>query len=236
MTATIVSWPDVLCPGATEINPVAFARSGGKSLGGIERTIRSDRGYWAITYRDVLLRNRDQRQMWNAVRATLGGRPGLVVVPVRSDDSAPYVDGVFIRSTVPHDDGSTFDDGTEYYAEPGLDIRMDSVALVGATIVNIRADLGGDNLSGIRFSYLNALYETGLPIAVTGGVWQVPVFPAIRFEIPANGKLEVDNPTCLMHLASDREMDQLLSSPSVDRANVNFVEAVDYWSDLAAGG
>jgi len=62
------------------------------------------------------------------------------------------------------------------------------------------------------------------------------VTPAIRQTIPAGADLEFDNPTCLVHLASDNGMD--IPQDAIGKTslvNVNFVEATDYWSRLALG-
>jgi len=109
------------------------------------------------------------------------------------------------------------------------------VAAIGATVVNLLLVDGAEDLSGIRFSYNDALYETGRPISQTGAVWQVPIFPAIRAQIPSGAQLEVTSPTCLVKLATDREMDVTISVSGFDQRDVSFVEAVDYWSDLANG-
>lgn len=238
MTVTIIDWPDLLYPAQMKPNIVPFTRSGGPTLGGIETPVRTDRGWWAVDYIDVPLHSRDRRQVWNAIRVSLGGRAGLVRVPVRGDESAPFVGGIFRRSTTAWDDGTTWDDGTEWYEGAAIEIRMHALAAIGDTVVQIRRVFGGDNLSGFRFSYNSALYEVGLPSAISedGDVWTVPVFPALRAAIPANALLECERPTCIMRLAADRGMDLDISTPSVDRASVSFVEAADYWNALAAEG
>ena len=35
--------------------PAPFSRTGGKSLGGLQRSIRTDRGSWAIAYKGIPL-------------------------------------------------------------------------------------------------------------------------------------------------------------------------------------
>ncbi len=228
-----ITWPDRLRPARIEANIVPLSRSGGVTLGGIDTSTRTDRGYWSITFGQVPLGDQPRRQLWNAVRTSLGGRAGLIAIPVWSKDSAPYVDGVSGDQFVPHDDFSSFDDGALYDDGGGIEIRMDATAALGATVIAIRRVTAGDSLAGIRFSYNHALYETGLPISISGEVWTVPVFPAIRAAIPEDAELECERPTCLVHLAGDREMDVLLSRAAVDRRDVVFVEATDYWNALA---
>jgi hypothetical protein len=226
---------DILPPGEVMANLVPFTRSGGRSLGGIERTTRTDRGYWQITLDQIPVHSPAQRRVWNALRTGLGGRAGLIAVPVWSFFSAPYASGHYEEgSTALHDDGAPFSDGSTY-AQGAIDVQMASYAPIGATVVSIRLG-NATSASGIRFSYRHALYETGPVIGEVGqNVFQVPVFPAIRMPVPADAQLELDEPTCLCHLQEDRGMDQQEGISILQRRSVTFVEAVDYWNDLALG-
>lgn len=232
----ILDWPaDALPPAEVMANLVPFTRSGGRSLGGIERTTRTDRGYWQITLDQIPVSEPAQRRVWNALRTGLGGRAGLIAVPVWSFFSAPYASGKYeAEASLPHDDGSTFSDGSTY-SQGAIDIEMASYAPLGATVVSLRL-INAASAAGIRFSYQHALYETGPIIDEPGqNVFQVSVFPAIRAPIPANAQIEVDEPTCLCHLAEDRGMDQQEGISMLQRRSVTFVEAIDFWNDLALG-
>jgi hypothetical protein len=207
----IVTWPTTtLRPAQILANPVPFTRSGGRSLGGIERVTRTDRGYWSIVYKSVLLSNPSERQYFNAIRTTLNGMAGSLTVPVWSHDSNG--------------------------AESSIVVTMAAAASVGDTQVTLELGSGIDNLAGVRFSYNHALYETGFAIDIYDDQWIVPIFPALRADIAADAVLEFDSPTCLVKLASDREMDVSLTAGMVDRADVSFIEDVEYWNDLAIPG
>jgi hypothetical protein len=231
--SSFVYWPESLVPQAMAPNPVAMTRGGARSLGGVERVARTDVGFWSIAYRRVPLTGPGKHRLWNALRTSIGGRAGLVVVPVWQLDLAPWPDGGAGVTTVPHSDGSLHSDGAPY-VQGSIDITAESAAAIGATSIVLRINHAEAALYGIRFSYDNALYETGLPTGVSGDLWTVPIFPAVRAAIPAGAQLEVDNPTCLCRLASDRAMDNERDTGRVSFPDVAFVEAVDYWSDLAA--
>jgi hypothetical protein len=229
-------WPvSLLQPSQATASPVAFTRSGGRSLGGVERTTRTDAGFWRIALNNVTVWSPSMRRKWNALRTALGGKAGLVAVPVWSFDSAPYPSGErepIVETN--HDDGFGFDDGLGY-SEGSINIEMASFAPLGATVVTLRL-VEAISVEGIRFSYQHALYETGPAISeVEPGVFQVPIFPAVRMPIPQNAELEVDQPTCLCRLADDRGMDLPLNNSEIDSASIEFVEAVDVWNDLAIG-
>lgn len=232
----LVFWPAaILTPQTQPFNLRPFTRSGGRSLGGISRNVRTDRGYWVGAYNGVVFRRGrfEQRRVWNALRVALSGSAGLVVVPVCST-TLQAGGGItdFAPILAPHDDGSSFDDDT-FYAQGTIDLRMASFAPLGATIVTLRT-VNATAVSGVRFSYQHALYETGRILAQpSAGTYQVEVFPAIRMAIPADALLEAERPTCLCHLATDSEMDFDPTVTGTGRPSVNFVEAVDYWNDLA---
>lgn len=234
--ADFVFWPpDLLTPGEILANPVPFTRGGGRSINGLERAIRTDRGFWHIAMNQIVLHSTAQRRTWNAIRTAVGGRAGLIVIPIWSWDTAPYKSGeIETDILVPHSGGVPFSDGTLYSQSP-ISVRCSAEANIGDTSIELRIRNGEADLSGIRFSYQHALYETGPAISVSGITWRVPVFPAIRAKIPFGAELELGLPTCLVHLEDDRALDVALNATGITEHSVAFVEATDYWSDLAAG-
>lgn len=233
---TIVSWPSaVLTPAEVRADLVPFSRSGGRSLGGLEPATRTDRGWWSISLGGILLHTPAQRRTWNALRVAIGGRAGLVSVPVWSHDSAPWPDGErLFPLSVTHSDGSTHSDGAGY-RQGRVSVQMADAVAIGATSCRLQVIDAAADLVGVRFSYEGALYETGPATLISGDYWTVSLFPAARAPIPAGAALEFDLPRCICRLADDRGMDHGLSASQIDGHSVAFVEAADYWSDVAAG-
>lgn len=239
MSIDYITWPTaILKPQSSPFDPRPFSRSGGRTLGGVSRSVRTDRGYWVGSYNNILLRKPSrpaQRRTWNAIRTYLGGTTGLVAVPVCSTgvwSAAGFKD--FSAGRVPHDDGTPFDDGT-LYSQGLVDIEMASFAPLGATVVTLRL-IHAPTASGVRFSYQHAMYDTGRILSQpSADTYQVEIFPAIRMPIPAGSKLEADEPTVLCHLATDNEMDIDIGISPMSTASVSFVEAVDVWNDIALG-
>lgn len=232
-----VHWPaDLLTPQASPFDPRPFTRSGGRSLAGVSRYTRTDKGFWVGSYNRVLFRRSqqfDQARAWNKMRVDLGGQTGLVAVPVCSTRywaAEGYKD--FTPILNPHDDLTPFDDDTLYY-EDVVRIEMAAFAPLSSTVVTLRL-VDAPTAEGIRFSYQHAMYETGSLIEKTGATtYRVPIFPAIRQAIPADALLEADRPTVLCRLATDTELDIEFPGAGMPRPSVNFVEAVDVWNDLA---
>lgn len=235
----IIHWPaGLLTPQSSPFDVSAFSRSGGRTLGGISRSVRTDRGFWQGSLNSIVFRRGSQSaqaRTWNAIRTALGGSVGLIAVPVcatRLWASVGFSD--FAPLLTPHDDDTPFDDGT-LYSQGSIDIEMASYAPLGSTVVQLRL-VHAPTVSGIRFSYQHAMYETGRVISQTSEtVFQVEITPAIRMPIPADAKLEADMPTVLCRLASDGEMAIEFPAGGMPRPSVNFVEAVDFWNDVALG-
>lgn len=236
----IIVWPrSLLAPRDARFNPAPASRGGAPTLGGVARTIRTDRGFWRGSLVAIPVGTYDQRRAWNAIRVALGGRPGLCAVPVYAHDTAPYELVAGARAVpegivLSHSDGTYFSDGTGY-VQGSIAVRMHAAAALGDTVVQLELLAGEADLAGVRFSYRHALYETGPASDVTGAVWTVPVVPRIRAPIAAGEDLEFDHPTCLAHLARDDGMDIDFPREVVSRPSVDWVEATDYWADLAAG-
>jgi hypothetical protein len=233
-----VHWPiDLLPAQSVPFNPVPFTRSGGRSLGGIARYTRTDKGFWQGSLNGITFRRGqqfDQAREWTKIRTYLNGQAGLLVVPVCSTRllASPPTWSDFSPGLYPHDDETTFEDDTEYY-EGVTKVEMATTAPLGATVVRLRL-ISAPTVQGIRFSYQHAMYETGAMIEQIGDdEFRVPIFPAIRQEIPADAWLETDQPTILCRLASDSEMDIEFPPANMPRPSINLVEAVDVWSDLA---
>jgi hypothetical protein len=221
-----------------QANVVAFTRSGGKSLGGIEPVTRTDLGHWEIDYGSIVMQNRyrDQWRTWQAIRSALGGRSGLIAVRVPSGLSAPYVSGHFEKvNETTHDDDTFFDDDTDYQ-QGAISVVTAEIAPIGATEIKLRIVNATADLVGVRFSFNHALYETGPVTSVDGDVWTVSISPSVRELIPLGSTLEFDQPTCLCHLAEDRGMDVTQDAIGKNASpSVSFVEATEYWNQLALG-
>jgi hypothetical protein len=228
-----IIWPIQLRPEQTSVNPVPFTRSGGKTINGIQRSTKTDRGYWTIGYKNVPVYNVNLRRLWNAIRTEAGGRAGLLAVPAWSPETNDWPIGSYLGliKTV-HSDGTPHSDTTPYLQDP-IQVNMLNAAEIGDTVVILQLFGGIDDLTGIRFSYQHALYETGIA-SISGNLYTVRIFPSIRAPIPAGAQLQVSRPTCLVHLMSDKEMDTIMSAGSFfDQMDVSFVEAVDEWNDRA---
>lgn len=233
----IIHWPaELLTPTSSPFDPTPFTRSGGRSLGGLARYTRTDRGYWTGSLNSIVFRRGlqfDQARAWNRIRTDLGGQAGLIAVPMCSTRvwaSPGFTD--FSPGLYPHDDETPFSDETEYY-EGAVRLEMAAFAPLGSTVVTLRR-LTGSVIEGVRFSYQHAMYETGSLIEQTAeNTYRVPIFPAIRQAIPVDAWLEADRPTVLCRLASDTAMDIEFPGAAMPRPSVSFVEAVDVWNDLA---
>lgn len=231
-----IVWPYQLLKPAecrAYINP--FTRSGGRTLGGIKPSTRTDLGPWSIDLVDVAIRSIHQRRAWDAVATEAGGSSGRIVVPAWAIDSAPYASGqTEPLIDVPHDDGATFSDGTRY-RQGAISVASHGVTAIGATVMSMRLINGDEDLTGVRFSYRHALYQTGRALSVDGDVWTVRISPSIRELIPDGSDLEFDRPTCICNLVDDTGMKRSINADRFEQLSVSFIEDTDYWYKVAKG-
>jgi len=150
-------------------------------------------------------------------------------------DSAPYASGKeepLIE--VPHSDGSSFSDGSQYQ-QNAISVVSVGVTAIGATVMSMRLINGAADLSGVRFSYNHALYQTGQVVSVEDDIWTVRITPSVRELIPAGADLEFDRPTCVCNLMEDAGMQRSMNADRFERASVSFVEDTFYWNQVALG-
>lgn len=232
----IVVWPEkLLSPLECRAYLVPFTRSGGRTLGGVKPSTRTDLGHWRIDIMGIPMHGAAKRRTWDAIDSYLGGASGRIAVPAWAMDSAPYASGKeepLIE--VPHSDGSTFSDGS-MYQQNAISVVTVGVTAIGATVMSMRLIAGAADLSGVRFSYNHALYKTGQVVSVEADIWTVRITPSIRELIPAGADLEFDRPTCVCNLLEDDGMQRSMNADRFERASVSFVEDTSYWNQLAAG-
>ncbi len=205
-------------------------------MGGVERAVSTDLGFWSIELMGFVVYSREQRKTWNAIRQDLNGKAGYVAVPAWSFDTAPYVSGEREFPTeVEHDDGSLLDDDAAYL-QAAISVVSVGATPIGATIIKMRVINADSDLSGSRFSYAHALYEIGPVIEVDGDVYTFPISPSVRALIPDGSDLEFDMPTCMCRLTDDRGLDAGVDPSEIEQRSVQFEEAVDYWKALALEG
>ena len=202
--------------------------------------IRSDGGgFWLCAMRDVSLsapgRGRERQRvstlLWRAVRHVCDGGVNNIVVWRNDALFIPYPAGVARAITVPHSDGSTFSDGSEYY-QPAIDIICDGGADLRATSMDIQINQAAALIGGESFSVFHAgagwrLYEIG---TVTyddddEALATITFRPPLREAVVHGDQLEFDRPRCVMRLASPNSMDLTVRPWTFNSASVDFVEA-----------
>lgn len=235
MAKTVV-WPrNLLVPRACKANVVPFTRSGGRSLGGVRPSVRTDLGFWNVELQDVMISNRRQQRTFEAIKGLVSGSAGRVAVPIYAPKRAPYVNGTSAAPIVmPHSDGSFFNDGSGYQ-QGAISALSVGTTPIGSTSIRIRMVQGDADVVGTLFSYNHALYSIHQVTDVDGDVQTVRITPTVREFIPSGADLQFDEPTCLCNIAEDSGMDDGENFEGYQLVTVSFVEDTDYWSRLALG-
>jgi len=195
--------------------------SGPVSQAGVSDVISGDAGFWRATYASVIVTSRDRVIVWRALAAKLQGRLNPILVPYCSAYQ-PIMKGVSV-SSVPHDDGTTFDDGTGYAGnKTHVFLTADVPVRAVSCTVNVVA---ADTIQpGQVFSLGERLYQITDIVDVSGSTKQISFLPPAREAVPADTELEFTNPVCRMRLASDDAMAIDLDLNKRGFPTVDFVE------------
>lgn len=230
----VLVWPyELLVPRECSPYLVPFTRSGGRTLGGLKPSYRTDIGHWRVDLVDVALATTAQKRTWNAIDAILGGASGRIAVPAYAMDTAPFVGDVEEKAALlPHSDGTLFSDGAGYLQSPISVVSVGTTA-IGARSMKMRIIEGVADLSGVRFSFEHALYETGQVTEIDGDIWTLNITPSVRALIPDGADLEFYRPTCICQLSEDTGLQRSINANRFEQRSVSFVEDTLYWSELA---
>jgi hypothetical protein len=154
----------------------------------------------------------------------LEGRLNPILIPLCRGDQ-PVPDGAVeagLYGTVPHDDGTPFDDGSEY-AGTVIDVVAASNAALRAVSMTVTVNYAGDIESGQNFSIGERLYRVRTFDPETN---ELTFRPPLREAVSIGDQLEFDNPIGRFRLASDAEMDLELQMRRNASPTVNLIEDV----------
>lgn len=218
-------WPmQVLRPRVVAFDIAPRSLAGPSSVSGFGQVVASDAGLWKATLGEILVHNRQERLAFRAIATLLEGRLNPILIPLCRGDQ-PVPDGAVdagLYGTVPHDDGTTFDDGSEYSGTV-IDVVAASNAAVRAVSMTVTVNYAGDIQSGQNFSISERLYRVRTFDPDTN---ELTFRPPLREAVTIGDRLEFDNPQVRMRLASDAEMDLELQMRRNGSPTVNLIEDI----------
>jgi hypothetical protein len=201
-----IDWPLSLRP--RSVSPPmlqALSRSGGRSLGGSERVVQHDAGYWRFSF-SVILSEVAQEMAWRAVEALADGRAVPLRVPVCESGRSPAAlpDWKFPDPTVLHSDDTEFDDGTSYltrmYACSVAATAAERATALTVAVTNLPKVLPWP---GMFFTLNDRLYKVRTVTALVGNAVALTIRPPLRQAALAGDDINFDQPTGLFRLGSD---------------------------------
>lgn len=214
-----------------DIRVVGSELDGGTSISGVSDPTQTDGGgRWQADFANGSFggRSGDRRDLtlaWRAINAGLSGGQAAVV---RFCDRWHQPIGQY--GTVPHSDGSPFNDGSEYVASGAsavvLAVGNGQVGGLNATIIDIALTAGRPLVGGERFTHVHPLwleraYEIASVEDVDGGK-RIKVQPPIRGGIAVGDALDFDDVRCIMHRSSAPT--NALNLGVFSTASISFVE------------
>jgi hypothetical protein len=223
-------------------NLVGTVMSPGQNAQSIAPVVRSDGGgFWSCTMSNVSLSGIKgsnlvgrQRQMmatllWRAIRQICDGGANSIIVPRNDALFRPYPAGVSAYGSIPHSDGSLFDDGSGYY-QPVISVQSSGDAALRSTSLILSLTRCGDLVGGESFSIQHPtkgwrMYEIATVSPIDAGRSQVTFMPPLREAVPDGTDIEFDRPCCTMRLSQPNSMDLTVVPWTFNQADASFVEA-----------
>lgn len=218
-------WPlDVLSPRAPQIDIAPRSLAGPASVSGKSQVVSSDAGIWKIVYTGFPVVDEQRVLAWRGISTLLEGRLNPILVPItRFYQPVPAgAEEGGLYETVPHDDATPFEDGSEYQGGV-IDVVAAAPVPVRAVSMAVNITVAGLIQPGQHFSVEERLYRVRTFDPDAG---ELTFRPPLREAIEDGARLEFDDPVCRMRLATDSEMDLPLDYGRWGFPSVNFIEDV----------
>lgn len=214
-------WPsDLLSPGSENWRLQGVALSGGFTVGGNTKLTRTDGGGLWVGEQTFLFHSREQIKAARAIEAGLDGGAGQIVAWSYEEPFAPL--GLSI-SSVPHSDGTSFSDGSEYLSVPYGAVTTASAAL-RATSMSVTL-IAGDLQAGERFSIIHPT-KGWRRYVISRVVDNVITFrPPLREAVGSGTELDFLRVGCVCRLANPDEFMGALDGNHMTPATARWVEA-----------
>ena len=214
-------WPwDLLTPSSENWRLQGVTISGGFTVSGGTRMMRTDGGGLWVGEQTFLLHDRERIKAARAIEASLDGGVGQIVAWSFEDPFAPL--GLALGS-VPHSDGTPFGDGSEYASVPHGAVTTASATL-RATSLSITM-ISGVIQGGERFSIVHPVkgWRRYTISRVEGGV--ITIRPPLREAIGIGTELNFLRVGCVCRLANPDEFMGALGTDRIIDATARWVEA-----------
>lgn len=214
-------WPsDLLSPDTENWRLQGVSISGGFTVGGATRMMRTDGGGLWIGEQTFLFNTRDQIKAARAIEASLDGGVGQIVA---WSFEVPFAPGIVTVPSVPHSDGTPFGDGSEYASVPHGAVTTASAAL-RATSLSITM-ISGVIQGGERFSIVHPTkgWRRYTIARVDGDT--ITIRPPLREAIDSGTEMNFIQVGCVCRLANPDEFMGALDGNHMIAATARWVEA-----------
>lgn len=201
-------------------HPQQVSRSGGVSVEGSEQVVVSSAGRWEATLSyevgvglgmiDAQSRDRDTVLAWRAILALLEGRGNTLIIGPHDEPNAPAgIAGTAYGGLVPHSDGATFSDASQY-EQPETPARLAAAVAVGVTSLQVAMLAGHAPEAGQYFSVGDRLHliKSAAADAAVADRFTLSFWPPARdawsaAQVAREVPVEFDRPQCRMKMATD---------------------------------
>ena len=225
----MLTWPvSAFAPKSLQWRRSSVANTGGVSAGGLQRFAVTDGGGKWLCSMAADLWTLDKLQAAGVTEALADGGAAVFIVPYWPFGSTPYPSGA-APVDEPHDDGTSFSDGSDYVSS-GIDITLASDAALRATTLTITVSVAAALRCGEVFSFDHSPplgYDSGRRLYRVVGVEgnTITIRPPLRAATPAGTELNFTTPGCTMRLINAEDFMEALTAPIICAMAPQFQEA-----------
>lgn len=227
MAANAMAWPAALLPRLVDFMPENPSRSGGVSLTGSEQITVSNAGRWRARV-TAAVRGESSNLALRAFIAQMEGRAGTVLVPKWELFRPSNVNGRQF-SQVPTAgyscDEFNFDLSAFGQSDTAYALNVASAA-AGATRLDLDVRSGDGPRPGHYIGIGQRLYRVRQAWQIEpSNLITLEFWPRLRVAVPANARVLLDRPSCLMRFADDNTGDSQLNRAGSGMVTFDFIEA-----------
>lgn len=221
-----IMWPvHVLRPYSVAFDIASRSLAAPSSVSGKTQVVSSDAGIWKVTFGGIIVRTRNEVNVFRAISNLLEGRLNAILVPFCRGYQPINADAVDAYDGVPHGDDMPFDDSSEYVGGANQ-VTLTAPISARAVSANLAIDYGGTIEAGQHFSLGERLYRVRTVVYTGTNTATVTFRPPAREAAIAGATVDFDTAACRMRLATDSEMDLDLMGRRTANPTVNFIEDV----------
>lgn len=202
----MIAWSSLLIPANVMFRIKPMLSQGPQTFSGRSQKVGTDAGYWVATLSEFPVLTPEKILEWRGIIGALqGGLEDLLIGPF-DEFQAPLYRGLPpIITSIPHSDGSLFDDGSGY-SQSSIIVTASESRDLRATSLSLKIQQAGELKRGMYFSAYQdgrpSMHMITQPPVISKSTAMISFLPPLRFPVLEDARIDFADPKILMNLAS----------------------------------